>query len=45
MVEQKRLKEWHEREEKIQSKMNRMADTVKKTNDAEKELEKRVVQY
>ncbi len=25
--------------------MNKMADTVKKTNEAEKELEKKVVQY
>lgn len=43
--EQKRLREWKAREEKIQFFMNRMADTVKKSNDAERELERRVLQY
>jgi len=32
LQEQKRLREWKAREEKIQFFMNRMADTVKKTN-------------
>jgi hypothetical protein len=44
--EQKRQAEWKAREEKIALFMNRMADTVvKRNNDAERELEKRVVQY
>ena len=45
LQEQKRLSEWKAREEKIQSYMNRMADTVNKTNEQERELERRVVQY
>lgn len=43
--ELKRQNEWKAREDKIQLFMNRMADTVKKSNDQEKELERRVVQY
>ena len=43
--EQKRLTEWKAREEKIQFFMNRMADTVQKSNEAERELERKVVQY
>ena len=43
--EQKRLSEWQEREERIQAKMSKMADTVRKSNDEERKLENRVVQY
>ena len=43
--EQKRAQEWKQREDRIQSFMNKMADTVKKSNEAERILEKRVVQY
>lgn len=43
LQEQKRLREWKAREEKIQFFMNRMADTVKKTNAQEQEVERRVV--
>ena len=43
--ELKRQNEWKAREDKIQLFMNRMADTVKKSNDQERELERRVVQY
>ncbi len=44
--EQKRSLEWKAREEKIQLFMNRMADTVvKRSNEAERELERRVMQY
>ena len=43
--EQKRQREWKAREEKISLFMNRMADTVAKSNEAERELERRVVQY
>ncbi len=40
----KRQAEWKAREDKIALFMNRMADTVvKKNNDAERELERRVV--
>lgn len=45
LQEQKRLREWKAREEKMQGFMNRMADTVQKSNDAERELERRVMQY
>lgn len=49
MIEKQELKrqgEWKAREEKIATFMNRMADTVvKRSNEAEKELERRVVQY
>ena len=44
--EQKRADEWAKREQKIKDAMSRMADTVlKKSNAAEKEMEKRVIQY
>lgn len=44
--EKKRADEWAKREQKIKDAMSRMADTVlKKSNAAEKEMEKRAVQY
>ena len=44
--DRKRAEEWAAREARIQNAMGRMADTVlKKNNQAEKELEKRVLQY
>lgn len=44
--EKKRADEWAAREAKIQEAMGRMADTVlKKSNAAEKELERRVMHY
>lgn len=44
LQEQKRAEEWAKREKRIQDAMGRMADTVlKKTNAAEKETEKRVM--
>lgn len=44
--EKKRADEWAAREARIQNAMGRMADTVmRKNNDAELELERRVVQY
>jgi|TARA_B110000305_G_C19034979_1_gene445520 hypothetical protein len=44
--EKKRAAEWAKREQKIKDAMSRMADTVlKKSNAAEKEMEKRAVQY
>lgn len=44
--EKKRAEEWAKREQKIKDAMSRMADTVlKKSNEAEKELERRAVQY
>ena len=43
--EEKRLQEWQQKEERIQQLMSKMVDTVKKTNEAERVLEKRVVQY
>lgn len=45
MQEQKRAQEWQQRENRVQSLMNKMADTVVKRNDAEKEVEKRVMRY
>ena len=45
-IERKRNLEWQEREAKITKFMDQMADTVvKKSNQHEKELEKRVIQY
>jgi hypothetical protein len=42
--DKKRADEWAKREERIKNAMGRMADTViKKNNDAEKELERRVL--
>jgi hypothetical protein len=42
----KRQDEWNAREKKIKEAMGRMADTVlKKSNEAEKEMERRAVQY
>lgn len=42
--EKKRADEWAAREARIQNAMGRMADTVlRKNNDAERELERRVV--
>jgi hypothetical protein len=41
--DQKRAQEWKAREEKINLFMGRMADTVKKSNEHERELERRVV--
>ena len=44
--ERKRAEEWAAREARIQNAMGRMADTVlKKSNQAEKELERRVQRY
>ena len=44
--DKKRADEWAKREERIKNAMGRMADTViKKNNDAERELERRVLQY
>ena len=44
--EQKRAKEWEEREEKIKKAMGRMADTVGKQNlEKEKKDDKRFMQY
>lgn len=40
----KRAAQWEERENKIKNAMSRMADTVvKKNNQAEKEMEKRLI--
>lgn len=42
----KRQEEWNAREKKIKEAMGRMADTVlKKSNEAEKEMERRALQY
>ena len=44
--DKKRADEWAKREERIKNAMSKMADTVlKKSNEAEKELERRVIQY
>jgi len=44
--DKQRADEWAAREAKIQNAMNKMAETVlKKSNAAEKELERRVLQY
>ncbi len=44
--DKKRADEWAAREARIQNAMGRMADTVlKKSNEAEKELERRAVAY
>ena len=44
--DKQRADEWAKREEKIKNAMSKMADTVlKKSNEAEKELERRVIQY
>eukprot|EP00347_Sterkiella_histriomuscorum_P005983 403354521 len=44
--EKKRADEWNQRENRIQSLMNKMADTVvKRSNQAEKEVENRVMRY
>lgn len=44
--DKQRADEWAAREAKIQNAMNKMAETVlKKSNAAEKELERRVIQY
>ena len=43
--EQKRQREWNAREAKISLFMNRMADTVKKSNEVERQLENRVIQF
>jgi colicin import membrane protein len=43
--EAKRAAEWKAREAKIQLFMNKMADTVQKSNEAEREVERRAVQY
>ena len=44
ILERKRAEEWAKREKRIQDAMGRMADTViKKSNAAEKETEKRVM--
>lgn len=45
-VAKKRQEEWNKREQKIKDAMGRMADTVlKKSNEAEKAMEKRALQY
>ena len=42
----RRQQEWDKRESKIKNAMSRMADTVlKKNNAAEKEVERRALQY
>ncbi len=41
--EKKRLKEWEDRDRKIKEKLERMGDVMKKSNAAEKELERRIV--
>jgi hypothetical protein len=44
--EQRRAQEWQQREQRIQDLMSKMADTVvKRSNDQEKELERRVMRY
>ena len=46
LQEKKRAEEWAAREAKIKNAMGRMADTVlKKSNQAEKEMEMRALQY
>lgn len=43
--EQKRAAEWKAREAKIQLFMNKMADTVQKSNEADREAERRALNY
>ena len=44
--DKKRQEEWNQREQRIQKLVSQMADGVyKRTNDAEKEVERRVIQY
>lgn len=41
--DEKRQKEWEERDRKIREKLERMGDVMKKSNQAEKELEKKIL--
>ena len=41
--EEKRLQEWEDRNQKIKQKLSRMGDVRKKSNQAEKELEMKIL--